>query len=130
MSRLPAGTFNSVPFICRSGSAEPQTNPTEVAVVDTVADPSATYDAVRAVFPGNLCVVRAPHSRLQVNAVRNRLPGPTDPDWRQYQPNADYFRGQVEVTVTVMDEQRHRVLTAADRGTGIVHATAWLLPVR
>jgi hypothetical protein len=103
---------------------------TQVALVGTVVDMAAAYRELRPLFPGNLCVTRVPHNRIQVDAVLPRVTSIMD-DARSmaYQAGPDYFAGKARIDLVVVDQRMYQILAAADRGTGIVAAEPWLTRV-
>ncbi|HVQ96635.1 MAG TPA: hypothetical protein VMU51_36805 [Mycobacteriales bacterium] len=107
----------------------PDYNKTQVALVGTTADPNAIARSLRKVYSGNLCVTRVPRNRLQVNAVQDRVPRPDREHMQIYTIGTDYYGGLVTVQLVIVDQQQYEVLTAADRGTGIVAAQPWLTRV-
>lgn len=99
---------------------------TQVALVSTVVDPAAAERALRAVFGGNLCVVRTRHNRAEVDAVGSRVNPLMDRSLGIYTTGPDYYAGTYRVELVVLDQRAYDALVAADRGTGLVVAQPWL----
>jgi hypothetical protein len=97
-------------------------NETQVVLVSTVLEPAAAERELRAIFPGNLCVIRIAHNRLAVDEVEERVTLLFRSSPQIFQDSRDYSAGRVPVSVVVLDLPMYEALSRADRGTGIVAA--------
>jgi hypothetical protein len=107
----------------------PGPGPTQVLVVGSVLDQARAQRELAAIFPGNLCVTRAAHTRRQVDAVAARFDPLLGKTPQAYQSGPDYFAGRYTVNLFLLDEPTYATLTGADRNSGVLAADPWLRPL-